>query len=240
MRGERMPGVVEVPVPELGLGEGRIPGPPRGAAHRRGAAGWKGLSDRSTLRDHRIRPERRSDGASTRRRSPRARLRPRPESRHRAPERVGKARAPARAGAVELVKIPVDLILVSGPGQARAAKQATATIPIVFGALPADPVRAGLVASLARPGGNVTGTTALSSQLSGKRLELLKETLPHLMMLHHGHARSPRRATPRRGAAGRAHPPDRSPYGAGRKRSQHPEQPPGSSSGASGPGLARR
>jgi len=54
--------------------------------------------------------------------------------------------------AVELVRIPVDLILVLGTGQARAAKQATATIPIVFGALPSDPVQAGLVESLARQG----------------------------------------------------------------------------------------
>jgi len=83
--------------------------------------------------------------------------------------------------AVELVRIPVDLILVPGGTQARAAKQATATIPIVFGALPVDPVQAGLVESLARPGGNVTGTTALSDQILGKRLELLKETLPNLV-----------------------------------------------------------
>ena len=83
--------------------------------------------------------------------------------------------------AVELVRIPVDLILVPGVTQARAAKQATAAIPIVFGALPADPVQAGLVESLARPRGNVTGTTALSGQISGKRLELLKEALPNLV-----------------------------------------------------------
>jgi putative ABC transport system substrate-binding protein len=82
--------------------------------------------------------------------------------------------------ATELVKIPVDLILVPGQRQARAAKQATATIPIVFSAYSGDPVQAGLVESLARPGGNVTGTTALSGQISGKRLELLKETLPNL------------------------------------------------------------
>jgi putative ABC transport system substrate-binding protein len=81
----------------------------------------------------------------------------------------------------ELVKIRVDLILVAGPGQARAARQATATIPIVFGALSVDPVQMGLVESLGRPGGNVTGTTALSSQISGKRLEFLKETIPNLV-----------------------------------------------------------
>jgi ABC transporter substrate binding protein len=60
--------------------------------------------------------------------------------------------------AVELVRIPVGLILVPGPWQVRAAKQATATIPIVFGALGVDPVQDGLVDSLARPGANVTGT----------------------------------------------------------------------------------
>jgi putative ABC transport system substrate-binding protein len=82
--------------------------------------------------------------------------------------------------AAELVKIPVDLILVPGPQHAQVAKQATATIPIVFGAIYGDPVQTGLVGSLARPGGNVTGTTAVSSLLGGKRLELLKETLPQL------------------------------------------------------------
>jgi len=83
--------------------------------------------------------------------------------------------------AVELARIPVDLILVPGSRQARAAKQATATIPIVFGALAVDPVQYGLVESLARPGGNVTGTTTITSRLLGKRLELLKETLPSLV-----------------------------------------------------------
>ncbi len=83
--------------------------------------------------------------------------------------------------AVELVRIPVDLILVPGPRQALAARQATATIPIVFGALGVDPVQGGLVQSLARPGGNVTGTTTFTSQILGKRLELLKETLPNLV-----------------------------------------------------------
>jgi putative ABC transport system substrate-binding protein len=77
------------------------------------------------------------------------------------------------------VRIPVDLILVPGERQARAAMQATATIPIVFGAVGVDPVQLGLVQSLARPGGNVTGTTTHPFQ-SGKRFELLKETLPNL------------------------------------------------------------
>ncbi len=83
--------------------------------------------------------------------------------------------------ALELVKIPVDLILVPGATHTRAAKQATSTIPIVFGAIAADPVQAGLVDSFARPGGNVTGTTALPDQIEGKRLQLLKETLPTLV-----------------------------------------------------------
>lgn len=83
--------------------------------------------------------------------------------------------------AVELVRIPVDLILVPGPWQVRAAKQATATIPIVFGALGVDPVQLGLIDSLARPGGNVTGATNFTAQILGKRLELLKETLPNLV-----------------------------------------------------------
>jgi len=82
--------------------------------------------------------------------------------------------------ATELVQIPVDLILVPGQRHVRVAKDATATIPIVFGAISGDPVQAGLVGSLARPGGNVTGTTAVPSLLEGKRLELLKETLRKL------------------------------------------------------------
>jgi putative ABC transport system substrate-binding protein len=69
--------------------------------------------------------------------------------------------------AAELVKIPVDLILVPGSGQARVAKQATATIPIVFCAIGGDPVQLGLVASLAHTGGNLTGTTAFSVQILG-------------------------------------------------------------------------
>jgi putative ABC transport system substrate-binding protein len=79
--------------------------------------------------------------------------------------------------AAELVALPVDLIIATG-GSAPAAAQATSTIPIV--APTSDLVRMGLAASLARPGGNVTGTTMLASQLSGKRLELLKETIPGL------------------------------------------------------------
>jgi putative ABC transport system substrate-binding protein len=78
----------------------------------------------------------------------------------------------------ELVRLKVDLILAMGVAAARFAKEATGTIPIVMGNADDDPVRHGLVASLARPGGNVTGFTNIGSALAGKRLELLKETVP--------------------------------------------------------------
>src|SRR5262250_1125212 len=82
--------------------------------------------------------------------------------------------------AAELVSLKVDLIVVGGgSGLARAAKETTKTIPIVMTG-GSDPVGAGLVASLARPGGNITGLTAIAAELAGKRLELLKETLPKL------------------------------------------------------------
>jgi putative ABC transport system substrate-binding protein len=81
--------------------------------------------------------------------------------------------------AVELVRLKVDIIVVAGgPAPIRAAKNATKTIPIVMVGSPDDPVEAGLVESLARPGGNITGTTLLSRDLGGKRLELLKEAVP--------------------------------------------------------------
>jgi putative ABC transport system substrate-binding protein len=80
--------------------------------------------------------------------------------------------------ATELVRLKVDVIVVGGgTGAASAAKQATNTIPIVM-AHASDLIGAGLVASLARPGGNVTGLSSVSQDLTGKRLELLKETLP--------------------------------------------------------------
>ena len=82
--------------------------------------------------------------------------------------------------AAELVRLKVDLILVSGDPPMRAAKNATKTIPIVMLGGGADPVEAGLVESLARPGGNVTGITNLGGELGGKRLELLKEAVPKL------------------------------------------------------------
>jgi putative ABC transport system substrate-binding protein len=81
--------------------------------------------------------------------------------------------------ATELVRLKVDLIVVAGgPTWVQAAKNATKTIPIVMNGAGADPVEAGLVESLARPGGNVTGLTILNTELGGKRLELLKETVP--------------------------------------------------------------
>jgi putative tryptophan/tyrosine transport system substrate-binding protein len=81
--------------------------------------------------------------------------------------------------AAELVRLKVDSIVVSGgPVWVQAAKSATKTIPIIMVGSGADPVEAGLVASLARPGGNVTGITNLTAGLGGKRLELLKEAVP--------------------------------------------------------------
>jgi putative ABC transport system substrate-binding protein len=82
--------------------------------------------------------------------------------------------------AAELVAMKVQLILASGTPASFAAKEATSTIPIVMGGIAADPVATGLIASLAHPGGNITGMTMMSSHLSGKRLELLKTTLPRL------------------------------------------------------------
>ena len=81
--------------------------------------------------------------------------------------------------AAELVALPVDLILTSGTPAALAAKTATSTIPIVMGSI-GDAVNTGIVSSLARPGGNITGFSALNVELEGKRLELLKELIPHL------------------------------------------------------------
>ncbi len=81
--------------------------------------------------------------------------------------------------AAELVRLKVDIILVTGGGPTiRAAKNATKTIPIVMVGEGPDPVEAGFIESLARPGGNVTGVTNLGSELGGKRLELLKEAVP--------------------------------------------------------------
>jgi putative ABC transport system substrate-binding protein len=79
--------------------------------------------------------------------------------------------------AEELVRLKVDIIVTDTAAPARAAKKATSTIPIVMVSA-GNPIQAGLVASLARPGGNVTGLTGLTSELPGKRLELLKEVVP--------------------------------------------------------------
>lgn len=83
--------------------------------------------------------------------------------------------------AAELVSLKVRLILASGTPASFAARDATNTIPIVMGGIAADPVATGLVASLARPGGNITGMTMMSPQLAGKRLELLKRIVPGLV-----------------------------------------------------------
>ena len=76
----------------------------------------------------------------------------------------------------ELIRLPVDLITVYGTPPTETAKAATTTIPIVMVGV-GDPVRAGLVASLARPGGNLTGNTVLSPDLGAKRLQLLREAI---------------------------------------------------------------
>ena len=84
--------------------------------------------------------------------------------------------------AAELVRLEVDVIVTGGATVTHAAKEATITIPIVMAQDP-DPVGNGFVASLARPGGNITGLSSLTADLSGKRLELLKEILPKLSRL---------------------------------------------------------
>jgi putative ABC transport system substrate-binding protein len=90
----------------------------------------------------------------------------------------GKAdRLPALAA--ELVRLKVDIIVAAGTSDTRAAKEATTTIPIVM-TQDTDPIGTGFVASLARPGGNITGLSTLAPEVSGKRLELLKEIIPKL------------------------------------------------------------
>lgn len=81
--------------------------------------------------------------------------------------------------AAEMVGLKVDVIVTAGPADTRAAKAATSTIPIVM-SFDNDPVANGFVASLARPGGNITGLSTLAPELSGKQLELLKEIVPKL------------------------------------------------------------
>ena len=86
--------------------------------------------------------------------------------------------APTSSG---LANLPVDVLVANGATMVEAAKAATTTIPIVMAASGADPVAAGFVASLARPGGNITGLSLLSAALDGKRLELLKEVVPGMV-----------------------------------------------------------
>jgi len=81
--------------------------------------------------------------------------------------------------AADLVRLKVDIIVTGGSGSTRPANEATNTIPIVMTQDP-DPVGNGYIASLARPGGNITGLSTLAPELSGKRLELLKEIVPKL------------------------------------------------------------
>jgi len=96
--------------------------------------------------------------------------------------------------ASELIRLKVDLIVVSSAVPALAASRATTTIPIVMTSI-GDPVAAGLVVSLARPGGNVTGFSGLASGLSTKRLEILKDAVPKLARV--GLLRPPAASTPR-------------------------------------------
>jgi ABC-type uncharacterized transport system substrate-binding protein len=84
--------------------------------------------------------------------------------------------------AAEFVRAKVNVIVAQGTQAALAAKNATASLPIVF-ALPGDPIGSGLVASLARPGGNVTGLSSQTAELGGKRLDLLREIVPGLRRL---------------------------------------------------------
>ena len=94
--------------------------------------------------------------------------------------RFGEGKAARLPGlAAELFRLKVDVIVTSGPAATRAAKEATVTIPIVTAQDP-DPVGNGLVASLAQPGGNITGLSTFAPEISGKRLELVKEIVPKL------------------------------------------------------------
>jgi putative ABC transport system substrate-binding protein len=80
--------------------------------------------------------------------------------------------------AAELVRLQLDCIVARGVSAVDALKQLTKTIPIVIGTIDADPVEQGFVASLARPAGNIIGFTGIAYDIAGKRLELLKETVP--------------------------------------------------------------
>jgi putative ABC transport system substrate-binding protein len=104
-----------------------------------------------------------------------AHLRPRKDPSHPFP----RARSRVARPAAELVGLKVDVIVTESNVAALTAKRATATIPTVM-AIAGDPVKAGVVGGLARPGGNVTGLTLIHRELSGKRLQLLKETVPEV------------------------------------------------------------
>lgn len=94
--------------------------------------------------------------------------------------RLAKSLQELPSRVAELVGLKVDVIVTWTTPGTLAAKQGTTTIPIVMSGTGADPVAAGFVSSLERPGGNITGLSMLSTELSGKRLELLKETVPNL------------------------------------------------------------
>jgi putative ABC transport system substrate-binding protein len=106
--------------------------------------------------------------------------------------------------AAELVRLKVDVIVTGGPPAPEDAKQATSTIPIVF-AVAGDPVGEGLVASLARPGGNVTGLASIAAEVVGKQLELLKEVVPKIsrvaVLLNPSHSAHPLMSRQAEGAA---------------------------------------
>ena len=95
--------------------------------------------------------------------------------------RFGESKGPDRVSglAADLVRLKVDIIVTAGAPSAIEAKKATSTIPIVMATFP-DPVAAGLIVSLARPGGNVTGLSTLSPGLNTKRLEIFKDAIPRL------------------------------------------------------------
>jgi putative ABC transport system substrate-binding protein len=93
--------------------------------------------------------------------------------------RFGEGKGPDRLAelAAELVRLKLDVIVIQATSSALAAKKATSTIPIVMASV-GDPVAQGLVASLARPGGNITGLASLADDLAGKKIEILKEVIP--------------------------------------------------------------
>jgi putative ABC transport system substrate-binding protein len=80
----------------------------------------------------------------------------------------------------ELIRLKVDVIVTNSAAPIRATKDPTATVPVIFAAMTSDPVREGLISSMAKPGGNITGFTILAPELNGKRLELLKEAFPKI------------------------------------------------------------